>query len=145
MIGKRLNCKGANEPQGATVLGPADFPLGSFQSRAAARLRLRQKLATGELAPNCICFPENEPPFFCSESEEEIAAKVKCPLHGNRFKPTTFHIFVANWRREREKIRRQRLSPQYRKAWLASFPGDSWPVVAPVKDGAAATESRRSE
>jgi hypothetical protein len=35
---------------------------------------------------DCICFPENEPPFFCFPSEEEIAAKVKCPLHGNRFR-----------------------------------------------------------
>jgi hypothetical protein len=71
---------------------------------------------------DCICFPENEPPFFCFPSEEEIAAKVKCPLHGNRFRQTTFHIYVAKWRREGEKKRRQRLSSQYRKAWLAAFP-----------------------
>jgi hypothetical protein len=31
---------------------------------------------------------------------------------------------VAKWRRESEKNRRQRLSPQYQKAWLASFPED---------------------
>jgi hypothetical protein len=34
---------------------------------------------------DCICFPETEQPFFCSPSEEPVAAKVKCPLHGNRF------------------------------------------------------------
>ena len=71
---------------------------------------------------DCICFPENEPPFFCFPSEEEIAAKVKGPLHGNRFKQNAFHIYVAKWRREGEKKRRQRLSSQYRKAWLAAFP-----------------------
>jgi hypothetical protein len=32
---------------------------------------------------DCICFPEKEQPFFCSPSEEPVAAKVKCPLHGN--------------------------------------------------------------
>ena len=71
---------------------------------------------------DCICFPENEPPFFCFQSEEEIAAKVKCPLHGNRFKQPVFQVYVAKWRREKEPLRRQRLSLQYQKAWLASFP-----------------------
>jgi hypothetical protein len=52
---------------------------------------------------DCICFPENEPPFFCFPSEEEIAAKVRCPLHGNRFRQPIFHIYVAKWRRESEK------------------------------------------
>jgi hypothetical protein len=28
---------------------------------------------------DCVCFPEREPPFFCSPWEEELAAKVKCP------------------------------------------------------------------
>ena len=73
---------------------------------------------------DCVCFPENEQPFFCFPSEEEIAAKVKCPLHGNRFRRTTFHIHVAKWRLESEPIRRQRLSSQYQKAWLASFSKD---------------------
>jgi hypothetical protein len=34
---------------------------------------------------DCVCFPEREPPFFCSPWEEELAAKVKCPLHGSPF------------------------------------------------------------
>jgi hypothetical protein len=78
--------------------------------------------ARSVFSADCICFPENEPPFFCFPSEEEIAAKVKCPLHGNRFRPTTFRIYVPQWRREGEKKRRQRLSSQYRKAWFAAFP-----------------------
>jgi|SRR5215831_17243781 len=69
---------------------------------------------------DCICFPENEQPFFCLPPEEEIAAKVKCPLHGNRFRQPRNHIYVAKWRRESEQKRRRRLSPQYQKAWLAS-------------------------
>src|SRR5450631_2773070 len=28
---------------------------------------------------DCICFPDKEQPFFCSPSEEPVAARVKCP------------------------------------------------------------------
>jgi hypothetical protein len=55
--------------------------------------------------------------------EEEIAARLKCPIHGARFKQPIFHIYVPQWRRESELIRRQRLSEGYRKAWAASFGG----------------------
>ena len=78
---------------------------------------------------DCICFPEKEQPFFCSPSEEPVAAKVKCPLHGNRFNQPVFHVYVSQWRREKEPARRQRLSAQYRKAWEASFPTELWPAV----------------
>jgi len=70
---------------------------------------------------DCICFPENEPPFFSFPIEQEIAARVKCPLHGERFTPRP-HFYVSQWRIESEPARRQRLSAQYRKAWEASFP-----------------------
>jgi hypothetical protein len=73
---------------------------------------------------DCICFPENEQPFFYFPEEEEIAAQVKCPLHGNRFRQPMFHIHVSKWRREGEPRRRQQMSSQYRKAWMASFPED---------------------
>jgi len=124
MISKRLSGKENRERQRATVLGPGDFPLRSPQSRAAARFRLLRIGVAGELPSDCICFPENEQPFFCFPSEEEIAAIVKCPLHGNRFRQPVVHIYVAKWRREGEPKRRQRLSSQYRKAWLASFAED---------------------
>ena len=77
-----------------------------------------------KFSADCICFPENEQPFFCTESEAEIAARLKCPLHGDRFKHPIFHIYVAKWRRESEVIRRQQLSEQYRKAWAATLPLD---------------------
>ena len=54
---------------------------------------------------------------------------MKCPLHGERFKPIRFHIYVGKWRRESEPRRRQLLSPQYRKAWDAGFPPELWPAT----------------
>jgi hypothetical protein len=36
--------------------------------------------------------------------------------------------YAAKWYRDREKIRRERLSPQFQNAWLASFPSDLWPA-----------------
>jgi hypothetical protein len=97
--------------------------------------RLLQRLERAESAAksqfrfstDCICFPENEPPFFGFPIEAEIAARVQCPLHGNRFRPMG-HLYVSKWRRKSEEIRRQRLSAQYHKAWLASFPSDLWPA-----------------
>lgn len=79
---------------------------------------------------DCVCFPENEEPFFCFPIEEEIAAKVKCPIHGRRFKPQPYYIYVSEWyRQDGAKILRERLSRQHKKAWLASFPPDLWPAT----------------
>jgi hypothetical protein len=89
--------------------------------------------AQSVFSPDCICFPEREQPFFCSDLEEQIAARVKCPLHGNRFRQPIFHIYVAGWRAASEPARRQRLSAQYRKAWGTSFPSELCPVVAKEK------------
>jgi hypothetical protein len=83
----------------------------------------------GVFFANCICFPESEPPCFCSPYEEPVAAQVKCLLHGNRFKQPIFHVYMSAWRREKEPARRQRLTAQYRKAWEASFPPELWPDV----------------
>jgi hypothetical protein len=66
----------------ATNPSPADFPLGSPQSRAAARFRLQRIALAGEHLPHCICFPANEHPSFGFRVELEIAARVKCPIHG---------------------------------------------------------------
>lgn len=122
MDSKPLSLKTEAKGKGATVFRPGDFPIGSPQSRAAARLWLQGIGSEGYGSTQCVCFPENELPFFCDPSEEQIAASVKCPLHGERFKQPVFHLFVAKWRRENEPLRRQQLSPQYQKAWDASFP-----------------------
>jgi hypothetical protein len=53
--------------------------------------------------------------------EEEITAKVKCPIHGRHFKRPIFHTYVPQWRCETELIRKQCLSDNYHKAWAASF------------------------
>jgi hypothetical protein len=85
-------------------------------------------------SPDCICFPDKEPPFFCEEFEEEMAAQVKCPLHGERFKRQQFFIYVSSWLREKEPARRQRLSSQHRKAWDASFPTALNPPVPQLSE-----------
>ncbi|SRR6266496_3317409 len=134
--GKPLNSKNNGQLQGATVLGPGDFPLGSPESRVAARIRLQRVGVGGQLPSDCICFPENEQPCFSFPCEEKIAAQVKCPLHGDRFSHPIFHIYMATWRREKEAARRELLSPQYRKAWEAGFPSDLWPgEEEPTADG----------
>jgi len=79
--------------------------------------------------PECICFPEKEQPFFVYSVQESIAAAVKCPLHGNRFKQPIFHIYVSKWQRDRQEQFLESRSPQYRKAWDAAFPRELWPGV----------------
>jgi len=79
-------------------------------------------------SPECICFPENEPPSFGFPIEQEIASRVKCPLHGNRWKWTFHRIYVSKWLREKFERKRETLSPQHRKAWTASFPRYLWPA-----------------
>ena len=67
MSSKSLDHKDPARVQGATVLGPGDFPIGSMQSRAAARLRLQKIGKAGKGSSECICFPEDEQPFFRNE------------------------------------------------------------------------------
>jgi hypothetical protein len=87
---------------------------------AAARLRLQKIGEAGKGSSECICFPEDEQPFFRTSEESDLAAGVQCPLHGTRFTPR-FHIYVAAWRWVNEvKSRWPRLSAQYHKAWAAN-------------------------
>jgi hypothetical protein len=78
---------------------------------------------------DCICFPEKERPSFGFPIEMEIADRVKCPLHGQRFVPM-FHIYVPIWLREkhRENLATYH-SEQFRKAWFASFLPELWPAT----------------
>jgi hypothetical protein len=78
-------------------------------------------------SPHCICFPEKERPSFGFPIEMEIAGRVKCPLHGERFTPL-FHLYVPIWLREKLWSHLSSHSDQYRKAWCASFPPELWPA-----------------
>ena len=77
---------------------------------------------------DCICFPEKEPPFISWPIEHALAAKLKCPVHGDRFKPRAL-MYVAKWLREKQAEHLWSAhSEQYRKAWFASFPPKLWPA-----------------
>jgi hypothetical protein len=95
-----------------------------------ARIERAEQLAKTrtQFSSDCICWPENEPPFFGFDIEREIAARVKCPIHGERTTLIFQRLFLPTWRREREAIRRPLLSLQYQKAWNASFPPELWPA-----------------
>ena len=94
----------------------------------AARIRLQRIGIAGERPSDCICFPTNEPPFFGTPFEMAIAAKLKCPLHGDRF-PPQFFVYVSKWLRDKLwKHLWSHHTEQYRKAWHASFPPDLWPA-----------------
>jgi hypothetical protein len=110
------------------------------QRNLLARIENAERVADAALGQTfsggCICFPRNEPPEFGWLLEEQIAAKVECPLHGDRFTPLQFHIYVAQWLREKLwKLLWTHHSEQYRKAWFASFPPELWPAqeVIPEK------------
>jgi hypothetical protein len=89
--------------------------------------RLSQSPELGGRNSTVICFPENQFPKVAWPIELEIAAKVKCPLHGDRFAgPSSrrFH-YVSKWLREKTwGIWVRRCSEQYQKAYYASFPSD---------------------
>ena len=95
------------------------------------RIERAEEAAKGQsrFSPQCICFPENEPPSFNWPVEQQIAARVKCPLHGERFKRMTFFVYVSQWLREkRQTLMQTHHSEQYRRAWFAGFPPELWPA-----------------
>jgi hypothetical protein len=92
--------------------------------------------ARSRFSPQCICFPEKEQPFFNWPIEQRFAAEVMCPLHGDRFKPVGFFVYVAKWLRDKQPILLQtHHSEQYRKAWYAGFPQELWPAQEISNDG----------
>ena len=83
--------------------------------------------AQGHFSSECICFPENEPIGFSWPLEQQIAFALKCPLHGDRFRPMGL-LYVSEWLRDKQQyFLAKRKSAQYRKAWAATFPLDLWP------------------
>jgi hypothetical protein len=96
MTAKALSSKENNKRQGATLLGPGDFPLGSPQSRAAARLRFQLVGVGGDPAVDCICFPEYEQPSFGFPIEIEIASKALCSSLASHFQQELHSLPVAS-------------------------------------------------
>jgi hypothetical protein len=71
----------------------------------------------GRFWSTCICFPESEPPEFFSEEEQEIASRVKCLIHGERFERREIRfLYIPTWRVEQRYPNYLRKSEQYRRA-----------------------------
>lgn len=87
-----------------------------------------------KFSPDCICFPETERPFFGSEFEQDIAFRLKCPLHGDRFEKQFMGIYVSQWLREKERLRIPKMSARFQKAWAATFPQNLWPAEEEATD-----------
>ena len=103
------------------------------QRNLLARIENAERVADAALGQTfsggASAFRRTEPPFFGFPIEEQIAAKVKCPLHGERFKPIRYFVYVAKWLREKKpELLWSWHSEQYRKAWFASFPPELWPA-----------------
>jgi hypothetical protein len=114
------------------------MPSSTFLARIERAERAARAKTGQEYQADCICFPEKEQPFFGLPIELEIASKMNCPLHGERFKPQPFLVYVARWLREKLwKHLWSQHSEQYRKAWFASFPPELWPADEVLVDGKA--------
>jgi hypothetical protein len=110
------------------------------QRNLMARIENAERIADATLGQTfsggCICFPKDDPPWFGWPIEEQVAARLKCPLHGERFKRSHFYIYVAQWLREKlPQLLSSRHSSQYRKAWFAGFPPELWPAEEDESDG----------
>jgi hypothetical protein len=80
-------------------------------------------------AQECICFPAHERPFFADKSELDMLMALKCPIHGQRFIPPRYQVYVSKWLREKKsQLLWTHHSEQYRKAWFATFPPTLWPA-----------------
>jgi hypothetical protein len=90
--------------QGGQLPSPAQGPA-CYVSRDPVPqhelLRLQQSVVANNpviandrsrFSPDCICFPEKEQPSFGFPIEEDIAFRVKCPLHRDRFKAVLLHL-----------------------------------------------------
>jgi len=83
----------------------------------------------GRMSSTCICFPLSEPPRFFYPEEQEIASRVKCPIHGERFQRSemqSYFLYASLWLLERRYQGYLVRSEQYRRAWEAGFP--DWPT-----------------
>lgn len=107
----------------------------------------------GRMSTTCICFPLSEPARFFYPEEQEIASRVKCPIHGERFqrREMSYFLYASLWLLERRYQVYLVQSEQYRRAWEAGFP--DWPtkeedddnVYLVFKDGSKYIAWRKAE
>jgi hypothetical protein len=93
--------------------------------RAVREKRLGQPLT------NCICFPDaGRSPFFLYPGIRELAFRLKCSLHGDRFQPVPAEVPTDDPSRVDLEVgwTWRHASEQYRKAWNATFQNGEWPT-----------------
>jgi hypothetical protein len=102
--------------------------IGKRLERAEAALR---KKGLGQPLTNCTCFPNNaKSPFFLYPGIRELAFRLKCSLHGDRFQPASAEIPGDDPSRIDLEVgwTWRHASEQYRKAWNATFQNSEWPT-----------------
>jgi hypothetical protein len=80
---------------------------------------------------NCICFPDaGSSPFFLYPGIRELAFRLKCSLHGDRFQPAPAEVPGDDPPRIDLEVgwTWRHASEQYRKAWNATFQNSEWPT-----------------
>jgi hypothetical protein len=106
---------------------------------------MTEQKTTREWEEACTCFPPDELPAFHWLAEVEIAAAVRCPLHGVRFHAieTPPFIYRSKWLRRTDHMTFDCSghSPQYSKAWRAGFPPDLWPARVSFQCQSGPTET----
>ena len=102
--------------------------IGKRVERAEAALR---KKGLGQPLTNCICFPDaGSSPFFLYPGIRELAFRIKCSLHGDRFQPVPEQVPEDDPSRIDLEVgwTWRHASEQYRKAWNATFQNSEWPT-----------------
>jgi hypothetical protein len=102
--------------------------IGKRLERAEAALRTK---GLGQPLTNCICFPDaGSSPFFLYSGIRELAFRVKCSLHGDRFRAALAEVPRDDSSRIDLEVgwTWRHASEQYRKAWNATFQNDEWPT-----------------
>jgi hypothetical protein len=97
----------------------------------------RAAKANPRFLADCICFPrdEKEPVVLYLPIEAEMILSLLCPIHGVRCEPRWFIYEAMRFRKDRWPQLWTHHSPQFRKAWLSTFPPPLWPAEEEIRNG----------